>query len=157
MEDIDVVISSNYVRTISTAKYIAYQNNLNINIIEEFGERKFGIDSWEEKPKGFELKQIEDENYKLKNGESRKETADRMYKALMEVLNEYSGKKVVIVSHATAITYLFMKMFNYQKGTMIIDFNGRIIMDENFAWTAPEVFKLIYEDNKLVNIENVRW
>lgn len=157
MKNIDVVISSNYVRAISTAKYIAYQNNLNINIIEDFGERKFGVKSWDEKPKNFTQRQIEDENYKMPNGESRKETADRMYKALMEVLNEYSGKKVSIVSHATAITYLFMKMFNYQKGTMNIDFNGRIIMDENFVWTAPEVFKLIYEDNKLVNVENVRW
>lgn len=156
MKDIELVISSNYVRAISTAKYIAYQNNLDINVIEGFGERKFGINSWDEKPKNFTQKQLEDENYKMPNGESRKETADRMYNALMGVLNEYSGKKVAIVSHATAITYLFMKMFNYQKGTMNIDFNGKKVTDENFVWNAPEVFKLIFEDDNLVDIENVK-
>ena len=157
MKDIDVVISSNYVRAISTAKYIAHQNNLNINIMEEFGERKFGIDNWDEKPKNFTQRQLEDENYKMQNGESRKETADRMYDALLKILNKYSGKRIAIVSHATAITYLFMKIFNHQKGTMNINFNERMIIDENFVWDAPEVFKLLYEDDKLVNIENVRW
>lgn len=156
MKNIDLVISSNYVRAISTAKYIAYQNNLDINIIEGFGERKFGINSWDEKPKDFDKKQIEDENFKMPNGESRKETADRMYNALMGVLNEYSGKRIAIVSHATAITYLFMKVFNHQKGTMNIDFNGRTIIDENFVWNAPEVFKLTFEDDNLVDIENVK-
>ena len=156
MKDIDVVISSNYVRAISTAKYLAHQNKLDINIMEGFGERKFGVNSWNEKPKDFTQRQLDDENYKIKNGESRKETADRMYDTLMKVLDEYKGKRIAIVSHATAITYLFMKMFNYQKGTMNVDFNGKTIIDEKFVWNAPEVFKLIFSDDKLIDIENVK-
>lgn len=58
MKDIDMVISSNYVRAISTAKYLAYQNKLDINIMDDFGERKFEIDSWDEKPKNFTQKQL---------------------------------------------------------------------------------------------------
>lgn len=157
MQNIDLVISSNYVRAISTAKYLAHQNKIDINIIEDFGERKFGINSWDEKPKNFTQRQLEDENYKMPNGESRKETADRMYNALFKVLNEYSGKRIAIVSHGTAITYLFMKMFNYKKGTMNIQFNGKSIIDENFIWNAPEVFKLVFDDNELIDVRNVRW
>lgn len=156
MKDIDVVISSNYVRAISTAKYLAHQNKLDINIMEGFGERKFGVNSWNEKPKDFTQRQLDDENYKIKNGESRKETADRMYDTLMKVLDEYKGKRIAIVSHATAITYLFMKMFDYQKGTMNIDFNGIKVIDENFVWNAPEVFKLEFDNNEIVSVENVR-
>ena len=48
--NIDYIYSSNYVRAISTAKYIAEKNNLKISIIDELGERKFGVSSWNELP-----------------------------------------------------------------------------------------------------------
>lgn len=37
---IDMLFSSNYARAISTAKYIASKNNIEINIDERLGERK---------------------------------------------------------------------------------------------------------------------
>lgn len=40
LKNIDNIYSSNYVRAISTAKYIAFQNNLDIIIDENLGERK---------------------------------------------------------------------------------------------------------------------
>ena len=40
LKEIDVLYSSNYVRAIATAKYIAYKNNIDINIDERLGERK---------------------------------------------------------------------------------------------------------------------
>ena len=153
MKDIDVVISSNYVRAISSAKYIAYQNKINLDIIEDFGERKYGIDSWDEKPKDFDKLQIDDENFKMPNGESRKETAERMYDALTSVLERYNGKRIAIVSHGTAITYLFMKMF--KSDGLSIKFNDEVLMDKNFVWKAPEVFKLIFDNNELVSICNL--
>lgn len=58
MKNVDVVISSNYVRAIATAKYIVEYNNTNINIIDEFGERKFGIDNWNELPNDFEKNRL---------------------------------------------------------------------------------------------------
>ena len=72
LQNIDILFSSNYVRTISTAKYIANENNIKINIVEALGERKFGINNWNELPKDFEMKQFVDENYKIGNGESQK-------------------------------------------------------------------------------------
>lgn len=40
LNDIDILWSSNYVRAISTAKYIANKNNIEINIDERLNERK---------------------------------------------------------------------------------------------------------------------
>ena len=40
LSNIDILWSSNYVRAISTAKYIADQNHIEINIDENFNERK---------------------------------------------------------------------------------------------------------------------
>lgn len=76
MKNVDVVISSNYVGAIATAKYIAEYNNTNINIIDEFGERKFGIDNWDELPNDFEKKQIEDDVLDLINELEEKENID---------------------------------------------------------------------------------
>lgn len=40
LQNIDTLWCSNYVRAISTAKYIAHKNNLTINIDENLNERK---------------------------------------------------------------------------------------------------------------------
>ena len=40
LKKIDVIFSSNYTRATATAKYIASNNNLRINIDDRLGERK---------------------------------------------------------------------------------------------------------------------
>ena len=57
----------------ATVKYFASANNLKVNIVEIFNERIHGVDSWNELPQDFELKQFNDENYKVGYGESQKE------------------------------------------------------------------------------------
>ena len=44
-DGIDIIFSSNYVRTIQAAKYLSEKNSAEINVISDLGERKFGIDS----------------------------------------------------------------------------------------------------------------
>lgn len=156
-DNIDIIFSSSYVRTIQTAKYLAEKNNLEINIVSSLGERKFGIDSWEQLPENFERKQFLDENYKIGNGESQKEVRERMYSTIMKILNEYSNKRIVIISHATAISYLLKKWCDIQ----LVDdklryiFNNKILLDGYFDYC--ETFKLEFDNNNnLVNIENVK-
>lgn len=48
-KNFNCVYSSNYVRAISTAKHFADE----IKIDERFGERKFGINNWDESPSDF--------------------------------------------------------------------------------------------------------
>lgn len=156
-DNIDVLFSSNFVRTIQTAKYLAAKNNIEINIISNLGERKFGINSWDELPENFERKQFLDENYKLGNGESQKDVRTRMYTIIMNIINKYPNKRIAIVSHATAISYLLKTWCN---ATIVDDkmrysFNNKIILDGHINYC--ETIKLEFDnENKLINIENIK-
>ena len=154
-DNIDCVYASNYVRTIATAKYVAFKNNVEVNIVDNLGERKFGISSWDELPENFERKQFLDENYKIGNGESQKEVRDRMYSALMKILDDNKGKNIVIVSHGTTISYLLKKWcdIDIYEDKLRYVFNEKILLNGFFNYC--ETFKLSFDDdNKLINIEN---
>lgn len=153
LQNIDVVISSNYVRALATAKYISKANNVNLIVNSAFGERKFGVNSWDELPSGFELRQNDDENYKVGDGESQKEVRERVYKALMDVIDKYKDKRVVIVSHGSAILWLLKRWCDVNLVDKYATFKDKVILEDNvFNCTT---FKLEFDDKKLVNIEKV--
>lgn len=154
LQNIDEVYSSNYVRTISTAKYIAEVNDKEVMIIDNLGERKRGITTWEEYPADFEEHQFNDENYKIGDGESQKETKERLYNALMEILNENKGKRIAIVCHSTAMMYLFSTWCK-------VAYAGEYTFkDKSFfdgKWNYLETFKLVFEENNnMINISNIK-
>lgn len=156
-DNVDVLFSSNFVRTIQTAKYLAAKNNLEINIISDLGERRFGINSWDELPENFERKQFLDENYKLGNGESQKDVRTRMYTIIMNIINKYPNKRIAIVSHATAISYLLKTWCNATivDDKMRYNFNNKIILDGYINYC--ETIKLEFDnENNLINIENIK-
>ena len=156
LDNIDVLFSSNYVRTMQTAKYLAEKNNLEIKVISDLGERKFGIDSWEQLPENFEREQFLDENYKIGNGENQKEVRERMYSTVMKILSEYNNKRVAIISHATAISYLLKKWCDIQlvDDKLRYSFNNKILLDGYFNYC--ETFKLEFDDDyKLIDIKNI--
>ena len=153
-DKLDVVWSSDYVRAMSTAKYFAFRNDLKVNISDKFGERKHGITSWEELPTNFEKHQFLDENYKIGNGESQKEVRDRMFTALWSLLNQYKGKRILIVTHSTAIAYLLGKWceINYIGSYR---FKRKDFFDGN--WNYCEVFKLVFDkNNNLLTVTNIK-
>ena len=153
LQSIDVVISSNYVRAMSTAKYISNANNVNLIVNSAFGERRFGINSWDELPSDFGLRQNNDENYKVGDGESQKEVRERVYRALIDVIDEYKDKRVVIVSHGSAILWLLKQWCDIDLKNKCIIFNDKLILYDNiFNCTT---FKLEFDNKKLVNIEKV--
>ena len=136
MSNIDVVFASNYVRSIGTAKYIAYRNKIDVNIDKNFGERIYGINSIDGIMDDFNVKQWNDIDYKLPNGESRRDVTNRMYNALIRVINDYKNKRIVIVSHGTAISFLldkwcdvFVNYNNDNKMNTKIVFKNKIIFD----------------------------
>ena len=150
LQNIDVVISSNYVRAMS---YISNANNVNLIVNSAFGERRFGINSWDELPTDFGLRQNNDENYKVGDGESQKEVRERVYRALIDVIDEYKDKRVVIVSHGSAILWLLKQWCDIDLKNKCIIFNDKLILYDNiFNCTT---FKLEFDDKKLVNIEKV--
>ncbi len=160
MSNIDVVFASNYVRSIGTAKYIAYRNKIDVNIDKNFGERIYGINSIDGIMDDFNVKQWNDIDYKLPNGESRRDVTNRMYNALIRVINDYKNKRIVIVSHGTAISFLldkwcdvFVNYNNDNKMNTKIVFKNKIIFDNNIS--APCVFKIVFDDNNIISIENI--
>ena len=151
--NIDVVWSSDYVRTMATAKYFAYNNNLKVNVSSLLGERRHGVDSWNELPSDFETKQFSDENYKIDNGESRKEVTDRILKKLYHVIDDNKNKMILIVGHSTAFAYLLSNWCEISYDGSYT-FKGKEFFDGK--WDYCESFKLIFDDNNnLVSIENL--
>ena len=153
LQNIDVVISSNYVRAMATAKYISNANKVNLIVNSAFGERKFGVNSWDELPSNFGLRQNNDENYKVGDGESKKEVRERVYKALMEVVDKYKDKRIVIVSHGSAILWLLKQWCKVDLVDKYVTFNDKVILEDNvFNCTT---FKLEFDDKRLVDIEKI--
>lgn len=125
--------------------------------MDDLGERKFGIDSWDELPEDFERRQFLDENYKIGNGESQKEVRDRMYFNILKILNSNQNKRIAIVSHGTAISYLLKKWCDVE----IVDdklgysFHNNLLLDGYFDYC--ETFKLEFDkNNELISIHNIK-
>ena len=153
--DIGEVYSSNYVRAIGTAKYLAEKNNIKVVIVPEFGERKIGIESWDEYPKDFEIHQFNDNDYKLENGESLNEVRERELNALNYILNNSKSDKIAIVFHSTAMMTL-LKTWCEVSYESDYYFKGNKFFDGK--WNYCETFKLKFdENNDLVSIENKRF
>lgn len=154
--NIDRLYSSNYVRTIQTAKYLAEKHNLEINVISDLGERKFGISSFNELPENFERKQFLDDNYKIGNGESQKEVSNRMFSTITKLLKENKGKNIAVVSHGTAISYLLKKWCDIEliNDKLRYSFNDKILLHGHIDNCMA--FKLEFDDNnEIINIENM--
>lgn len=149
--------SSQYVRAISTAKYIAETNNLMINVSSDFNERKIGHS--ENIGEDFWLTQLYDENVKTPDGESRKEVKDRMLKGIHRVLNETNdGEISVIVTHAAALTFLLMNWCELVNAELKrkkrwLKFKDKVVNNDSF--NTPEVFQLIFENNELMDMSRI--
>lgn len=153
LKNIDVLYSSNYVRAISTAKYISNYNNIGINIIDNFGERKFGVTSYSEIPEDFYMRQAIDETYKVGTGESQCEVRERMLKGLDYVLENNLNKRVAIVTHSTALLFLLKTWCEFNIEEKSILYKGKIIIDGNIDNCC--ILKLAFENKELINIEKV--
>lgn len=159
LQDVDIIYSSHYVRAMSTAKYIAERNHIKLNVDQRFGERKFGINSMKELPLTFFEDQFKNWNYKLPYGESLNEVANRMQEGILDILKQHEGKKLVLVSHGTALSTMLSKWcsINLNENTKLVEiyFKEKLIFDGN--WDTPELFKLEFDGYNLANIENIRW
>lgn len=152
--NLDVVWSSSFSRAISTAKYFADKNNLLVNVTDGFNERRHGIKSLNELPSDFEIHQFNDFDYKIGDGESRRETLERMYTSLMKVINEYKDKRILIVTHSTSIMYLLGNWCNVTYGGDY-KFNDKIFFDGK--WNYCQTFKLEFDDDfTLLNVETIK-
>ena len=158
LQNIDVIYSSHYVRAMCTAKYIAENNNIKLNVDERLGERKFGVNDISELPSDFFEEQFSNWDYKLEKGESANEVSKRMNEVLLEIINNNKDKTIAIVSHGTAISAMLKTWCNVllNEETKLIElyFNDKLVFDGN--WNCPELFELEFDNNNLISISNIR-
>ena len=154
LENIDILWSSSYVRAKATAKYIAYRNNLEINIDSNLNERKLGnledLSKWMKNKKfGVVQAYLQDRKWKAREGESCKETTKRVTAFVQKILNENKGKGIVLVSHGALISFLLSNWCELNEEMKLI-FNNKIIEIKE-----PSITKLTFENQELLNIEPI--
>lgn len=155
LQNIDAVYSSTYVRALSTAKYIACENNTIINVDERLNERKIGMISNMD-VRDFHRLQAKDFDFKLDSGESINQTKKRMVESLKNILMNESGNRVVVVSHSTALTALMSSWcdlgYNYDD-QIILTYNDKAVVTGQF--TAPMIFKVVFDGMNVVDISSI--
>ena len=159
LQNLDMVFTSNCVRTLQTAKYIVEKQNLKVNIDERFDERRIGKRN-DEKVKDWFVRQYTDQNYKTEGGESQKDVRERFTQAIIEILNNNKGKRIAVFSHGYAITFFIMTWCKFEyikdKDNLRFTFKGKEILNKKI--NAPEVFKLEFnENNEIISIENIEF
>lgn len=98
--DIDVIIASPMKRTQQTAEAVAEKNNL--EIITDSRLREWDYGDYETKTRFTEGFAENKKNFGVRmgrNGESLLQLSHRVYSALDDIIKNYSGKNVLIVSH----------------------------------------------------------
>lgn len=157
LQNIDVVYTSNCVRTLQTAKYLMERQNLKVNIDERFDERRVGKDNTITHPDWFK-KQYFDEDYKTKGGESQREVKKRFESAFLEVIKKHKDKRIAIFSHGYAITFFLLKyckLVSIIEGKLKYEYNNKVIFEKKI--NAPEVFKLTLDGEEVKNIELIEF
>ena len=143
LQKIDELWASNYVRAISTAKYISDSNNIKLNISSAFDERHYGL--WDDNvdKEDFWINQFINKDLKNVNGESQVDVQNRMHVKIKEILNRNDNKKVAIVCHNACILFYLLKFCKLVKAEvnkkLTIKFNDKILI--NLAYNNYLIFQ----------------
>lgn len=141
--EIHNIVSSPYIRAIHTIEGVSEDKNISIECYDDLRERKVAhgfIEDFET----FSIKQWQDYDFKLEGGESLAEVQRRGNKVIRHLLNVYKDKNVVIGTHGTFLAV----QLNYYDSQYDSDFWKKIKM--------PDIFKLEFDGDKLMSIENLK-
>lgn len=141
-KNIDVILSSPYKRSIDTVKEFADLLGIDIELIDNFRERKIS-DNWIKNFTSFSKKQWNDFSYKLDGGESLEEVQKRNIASLNKVLDKYKGKNIVIGTHGTSLSTII----NYYDSSFGFEEFNKI--RKKMPWIVEMVFD---ENNRITNI-----
>ena len=154
LNNIDVLWSSSYARAKATAKYIAYKNNIDINIDSNLNDRKLGevkdLSGWmKNKTIGVVQAYLQDKKWKAREGESCEEATKRVTDFLQKILKENMGKRIVLVSHGALITFLLTNWCTLDEEMKLV-FNNKVIEIKE-----PSITKMTFEKQKLIGIDSI--
>jgi len=153
LQMVNVIYSSPYVMSIGTSKYLANFLGLEIEIVEELGERVLGAIG-DKKIRMVSEMQENDFYYKLAGGESLNDVKRRMLNFINKVKRIDEDKTIAMFTHNVAITsYLSeycTKGFNLDN-RLILNYHDDAIIDG--AWDGINIIELVFDKDKLVSIK----
>ncbi len=156
LNNIDIIWSSSYTRAKATAKYIANINNLPINLDSNLSERKLGnlkeLGEFmkDKKTRDPSQEQLLDRQFKTSDGESAEDTKQRMTNFFNRILKEYEGQKIAVVSHGGSIKFFLLNWCEVNEDVKLV-YN-----DEVLDITSPCLLKMIFRENRLINLEQIK-
>jgi len=143
---VDYIVSSPYTRAKQTVQYIAEQKTLEIVEYEELMERPIkGLDyqtEWDVLQEAIR-KSFEDKDFALKGGESTRKAQQRAIPVIEKLLEERQGENIVIGTHGNIMTIIM----NY--------YDDRYGYDFWKSTSMPDIYKLIFENSKLTQVERI--
>ena len=150
--NIKEIYSSDSFRAISTAKYLSELNSTKIKLDERINEREFGVDYLNQLPDDFTKKSFDDKNFKIFKGESLNEMDKRFNDFINELLNSGVDKSIMVI-HGIMLLSFFQNYcdFDFDGKIVTVKFNGKMIVEEKPK--SPGVYKITYEDNKIIDID----
>lgn len=155
LKNLNAIWCSSYVRAKQTAKYIANENNLQINLDNRLNERKLGnlneiaIFMKDKKTRDPSQEQLLYPKFKTSDGESAEDTKTRMTDFLNEILIKYKEKRVAIISHGGSIKFLLLNWCNVNNN-MKLEYK-----DKELNITSPCLLKLTFKNEELINLEQI--
>jgi broad specificity phosphatase PhoE len=144
---VNYIYSSDYKSTIETAKIIFPKRNIIID--KSLTNMRMGITRLSELPSYYFEQHFLDNNYKLSGGESQEDIRQRMLNFINKMLIKHKDKTIVLFTHKSNITYL-LRIWCYIKYNDSFFFNQNKIF--NGQYRLPELFKLEFKENELVDI-----
>lgn len=156
LKNIDAIWSSSYPRAKATAKYIADKNKLQYNLDKRLCERRLGnIEDLskfmkDKKTRDPSREQLAFPEFKTRDGESANDTNKRMNEFIYEKLEEYKGKKIVIVSHGGAIKFYLLTYCKVNEN-LNLEFQ-----EKELNINSPSLLKMTFQGNELVKLEQIK-
>lgn len=153
-ENIDILYSSNYTCALETAKIIAEDKKVDVEVDDRLNERVVG-DLGSNEYRFLKGMQEHDFSYKLNNGESIRETKERMESFLSDLLRE-SEENILVITHNTALLSLALKWckpdFNLDD-RLILEYQDEVLFDG--AFHEVDLLEVLYDGSTFLGIRRI--
>ena len=155
LDNVDRIFTSNSVRAIATAKYLAEKNNIKIELDKRIDERIFGVETLNDLPKDFNKLSFDNKDFKMKSGESFNEVDSRFINFINDLLEQDSNKNVLVIHGLILLSYLeTICDFSFDGNVFDIKYKNKVIIDGNPK--SSSVYKITYNNNKeVIDVELV--
>ena len=154
LKHLDAVYSADSFRAIGTAKYVAEINNLKIKLDNRINERNLGVNTISELQENQTLESFKNKDYKFGTGESLNEVDKRFNSFINEILESNYNNIALFIHGIIMMSFLQNNTnFSFDGKNMRLLFNNKEIYNDKMK--NPMVFKIEYENNIIVDIEEI--